>query len=83
LTFAQTDAWATAIFLDEFDAGSLQGLPQHNKRCTSRFGYTGFYLSNSHDTDPGLISEILLAPIKETTRCPALCRRDHRDNMRI
>jgi hypothetical protein len=83
LVLAKSDARATAVLVDEFDAGTFQGLSQHNQRCTSRFGYTGFYLSNSHDTDPGLISEILLAPIKEAARCPALCRRDHRNNMRI
>ena len=52
-------------------------LPQNNQGCTSRFGYTRFYLSNSHDTDSGVNSEILLAPIKEAARCPALCRRNH------
>jgi carbamoyltransferase len=30
-------------------------------------------LSNSHDTKAGVTSEILLAPIEEAARCPALC----------
>src|SRR5262249_19279852 len=49
------------VLVDEFDAGTLEGLPQNNQRCTSRFSYTSFYLSNSHDTDPGLTSEIVKA----------------------
>jgi hypothetical protein len=70
-----------AVLVDEFDAGSFESLPQNNQGCTSRFGYTGLYLSNRHDTDPGLTGEILLAPIEEAARCPALRRCDHRANM--
>jgi hypothetical protein len=58
--FAKADAGTTAVLVDEFDAGSFEGLPQNNQRCPSRFGYTGFYRSNSHDTDPGPTSEMLL-----------------------
>jgi hypothetical protein len=47
-------------FVNEFDAGTLERLAQNNQGCSSRFGYTRFYLSNSHHTDPGLTSEILL-----------------------
>ena len=77
LALAESHARATTVFVDEFDAGALERLPQNNQGCTSRFGYTRFYLSNSHDTDPGVNSEILLAPIEEAARCPALCRRNH------
>jgi hypothetical protein len=77
LAFAQAHAGTAAVLLDKFDARTLEGLPQNNQGCTSRFGYTRFYQSNSHDTDSGVNSEILLAPIKEAARCPALCRRNH------
>ena len=51
-------AGAAAILVDELDASSFEGLPHNKQCCTSTFGCTGFYLSNSHDTDPGLTSEI-------------------------
>jgi hypothetical protein len=81
--FTQSNTRPAAVLVDEFDAGSFQGLPHNNQRCTSRFGRTGLDLSNSHDTDPRLASEILLAPIEQAACCPALCRCDHRGNMPV
>jgi hypothetical protein len=81
LSFSKPNAGPAAIFVDEFNTCALEGLLHNNECCMSGFGYTGFYLSNGHDADSRLASEILLAPIEETTRCPALCWRNHRSNI--
>jgi hypothetical protein len=38
----------------------------------------GFELPDGHNPDCGPVGEILLAPIEEATRSPALFWRDHR-----
>jgi hypothetical protein len=83
LALAQAHTRAAAIFVDEFDAGAFESLPQDSNRCPPRLGYASFYLPNSHDTDASLTREVLLAPIKESARCPALRWCEHRSKMPI
>ena len=74
LAFAQAHAGAAAVFVDEFDAGGFKCLPYNIRRvASSRLAYARFYLSNSHDANSALFSQILLAPSKEAARSPALC----------
>ena len=77
LTLSQTDPWPAAILVDELDAGGFAGLPYHDKRRATGFRGARLYLPDSYDPDPSPGSEFLLAPVKEGTRRPALCRRDH------
>jgi hypothetical protein len=72
LTLAQPNTWSSAIFVDEIDPSALESLLQDNKGCAARFGGPCFDLSNSHDPQPGMIGEVLLAPIEETSGCSAL-----------
>jgi hypothetical protein len=41
LTLPQSHTRPAAVLIDEFDAGSFEGLPHNNQRFMSRFGYTG------------------------------------------
>ena len=83
MQFSQAYPGTAAVLVDEFDAGLFERLLHYDQRCTTRFAYPGFYLSNGHNTDPGMIGEVLLAPINESASCPTLCWGDHRGNMPI
>ena len=62
MALTEAHARAAAVFVDEFDASSLESLPQNDRvvrdRPRSR-SLLSFNLSNSHDADARLISEIL------------------------
>ena len=72
MTFAKPYPWPTPVFVYEFDAGAFKSLSQNSERRSSGLGCAGFYLPNRDDTDFGLGSEILLAPIEEAARCSTL-----------
>ena len=72
MALAQSDAGATAIFVDELDAPSFKRLPHDNERRPSGCLLTRLYLPHGHDADSGLIRQILLAPVQEPARRPAL-----------
>jgi hypothetical protein len=81
LTLPQPDTRAATILVDEFDAGLFESLPDDGQRRAARFGSTRLYLSNGYNADAGMICEILLTPIKEASRCPALLGGDHLHTM--
>ncbi len=70
---AQAHAWAAAVFVDEFDAGGLQGASNHIESRAARLAEFGLQLMHCHDANGGMGGKILLAPIKESACGPTLC----------
>ena len=61
---SQTDACATAIFVDELDAGGFERLTYDLKCRAPWLMYSSLELTNRDNPDAGLFSQLLLAPIK-------------------
>jgi hypothetical protein len=49
------DPGATLVLVNEHDAGSFESPPHNFQRRATGFVCAGFYLSDSHDTNPGPI----------------------------
>jgi hypothetical protein len=77
----QTHSRASAIPIDEFDAGSLKRAPNHFESCSTGLGYSSLNLTNRHNPNCGAIREVLLSPVEQPPGCPALCRGDHYPTM--
>jgi hypothetical protein len=77
LAFAEADARAPAVLVDEFDAGFLEGQSQYSN-CR-RAGFRSFALEQSNSSHPYMrtICELLLSPIKQTSGCSALGWGEH------
>jgi hypothetical protein len=75
---AQTNAGASSIFIDEFDARGFQGSADYIKRSSPRLVGVRFKLANGHYADAGLFSQIQLIPIQQPPRCSTLRRCKHR-----
>jgi len=60
--FSKPNARATAVFIDELDAGILKGASYDLKGRASRLAPLLFELMDSHDADARAISQVLLAP---------------------
>ena len=59
---AQSDAWAAAVFVDEFDAGRFESPPDGVKRQPPRLVSARLKLAHRHDTDKRCFGQIRLAP---------------------
>jgi hypothetical protein len=62
LGFAQADAGASAIFIDEFDTSGFKSSPDHIESGPAGTARSIFQLMNCNGTDSGSLGEILLAP---------------------
>ena len=62
--FSKPNTRATAVFIDELDAGILKGAFYDLKGRASRLAPLFFELVDSHDADVRAISQVLLAPTK-------------------
>jgi hypothetical protein len=67
----------SAVGVDELDAGLLKGPLYDLKRRASRSTRANLQLVNGNDPYPSELSEVLLVPVKEATRRPALLCGDH------
>ena len=72
MTLSQPHSWASAIFINELDAGTFNCTSNHLEGGSSRFARPGLDLTHGHDADPGLICKLLLCPVEEPARRPAL-----------
>jgi hypothetical protein len=81
MAFAQSDAGAAAILVEELDAACFQCARDYFNCGSTRFAESGFELADCHNADPGPIRELLLRPIEEPTRGPALRGSDHERNL--
>jgi hypothetical protein len=78
LGLAQTHSRASAILVDELDAGRLQGASNYFKGRAARLAQPGFQLMHRHDPNGGMVGKILLTPVKEGTCGSTLCWLHHR-----
>jgi hypothetical protein len=69
LPLAQSHAGSTAVLVDEFDAGQLEGSSHNIQGRATRLTSVLFELVDSHDADTRAISQILLA-----VGCMVACR---------
>jgi hypothetical protein len=75
---AETRARATAIFVDEFDAGGFKCTPYNFEGGSARFANASFKLVHCYDANARLFSQVLLTPGQEATRSPALFWGNHK-----
>jgi hypothetical protein len=73
----QSDAWPSAILVDEFDAGRFKGSADDVESRVARLAEPCLQLMHGHDANGGMVGEILLAPLKESPCGPTLRWRDH------
>ena len=62
--FSKPNTGATAVFVDELDAGILKRASYDLKGRATRLGPLLFELVDSHDADARTIGQVLLAPAK-------------------
>jgi hypothetical protein len=74
---AEPDTRSASVFVDELDAGLLEGAFDGQKSGSTRLVCAGFELADGDNTDQGFVGQLLLSPIKEPARSPALFWRDH------
>jgi spermidine synthase len=60
--FSKPNTGATAVLVDELDAGILEGALDYLESRASWRACPGFQLMNRHNTDTGCTSKILLTP---------------------
>ena len=70
-------AWATAVLVDEFDAGRFESSPDGVKRQPPRLVSTRLKLAHRHDTDERRFRQIRLAPAQQAAGSSALLSRNH------
>jgi hypothetical protein len=73
----QSHAWPSAILVDELDAGSFKSPSNNINGSAARLIRSRLELVNSHDPNTRFRCKVLLAPIQERARGPALLWRDH------
>ncbi len=78
LALAQPRSGAATVLVDELDAAGFECPPDHVECCAAGLTYSCFELVHSHYSDARFPRESLLAPTKEASRSPALCRCNHR-----
>lgn len=74
---SQADPRTPTILFNEDDASLFESSPNNVKSGAPRLARTCLQLMNRHNTDPRVVCEVLLAPIKESPGCPALDWSDH------
>jgi hypothetical protein len=77
VSLPQSKAWATAVFVDEFDAGRFESPSDGVERQPPRFVSSGLKLAHRHDTDKRCFRQIRLAPAQYAPRSSALFSRNH------
>jgi hypothetical protein len=60
--FSKPNTGATAVLVDELDAGTFERALDYLQRRAAWRARSGFQLVNRNDTDTGFTSKILLAP---------------------
>jgi hypothetical protein len=68
----KANAGASAVFVDEFDAGVLESTPNDIEGGAARLGRSRLKLMDRDLAYTRGRCEILLAPFEKTPRCPAL-----------
>ena len=72
MTLSEPHARASAVLLNEFDASGFQSAPNYFQSCSTRFIQSALEVTNGHDADSSSIGKLLLCPVEESARCPAL-----------
>src|SRR6266516_2542003 len=72
LTLLEPHSRASAVFLNEFDAGGFQSAPNYLQSCSTRFIQSALELTDGHDANSSSICKLLLCPVEESAGCPAL-----------
>jgi hypothetical protein len=77
MALSQSYARASAILVDELDAGSFESSLNNVQSGTAGLARPGFQLMHRYNSDAGFVCEILLVPSKQSAGCPGLCWGDH------
>ena len=64
----------SSVLVDELNPGPLKGTPNNVERGAPRLSGPSLELVDRYYSHARLFSEFVLAPLKQCTSCPALCR---------
>ena len=68
---------ATAVLINELDAGAFKSSSNDIEGGATRLTRPSLQLMHGYNSDPGFICKLLLAPSKKSPGCPGLFRSDH------
>jgi hypothetical protein len=74
---SKTRARASAILVDELNAGPFERSPDYVESRATRLTRTGFQLMHGYDSDSRFARKILLTPRKQPASGPTLCWGNH------